>query len=263
MATDALAGTVADISARARWFLLAESGAERDGFLQRVAPAVKAAGLVALVVLAVTRPAVVEAAALLALAGGLAVVSRVPARAFLGRTAGPAAVAVVVVAPQAVLTGGPSLAGTPLTRPGSAYVLLFACRVAAAAGFLALLVTTTRVSALLAAARRVGVPPTAVVLLGVTYRYLLVFFGELGRMARARRARTLRTPTLRETWRDSGHFLGTFLRRTLERGERVGRAARARGGGGVAGYDRGGSLGPADAAFGALVAVTVGTVVLA
>jgi len=258
---DVLAQTVDEVAGHVQWVLLAERGAERDGFLQAVAPAVKAVGLVALVVVAVTRPAVVEAAATLALAAGLAAASRVPLRTFLGRVAGPTAIAAFVVAPQAVLMAGPSLAGTPLSVTGVAYVALFTCRVAAAAAFVSLLLLTTRFSALLAGVRRLRVPSTAVSLVAVTHRYLLVFFGELQRMVSARRMRTLRTPTVRETWRDSSNFLGTFLIRTIERGERVERAARARGGG-TAGYDRTTALGVADGAFATLV-VAVVVVVLA
>jgi cobalt/nickel transport system permease protein len=81
-------------------------------------------------------------------------------------------------------------------------------------------------------------------------------------MVRARRARTLRSPTLRESWRDSGRFLSTFLLRTVERGERVGCAARARGGG-IAGYDRTTGFSAADGAFLAVVVGTAAVVVLA
>jgi cobalt/nickel transport system permease protein len=260
--TDVLSRTVADLSARVRWVLLAERGAERDGLLQRVAPGVKLAGTVALIVVAVTRATFGGAAAMLALAVALAAASRLPPRAVTGRVGGPTLVAAVVVAPQAALLPGPSLWGTPLTTTGTTYVLVFVTRVAAAATLLTVLVLTTRVSALLAGARRLRVPRTAVVLVGVTYRYLLVFFGELGRMTGARRARTRREPTLRETWRDSGAFLSTFLVRTIERSERVGRAARARGGGGVGGYDRTTALTRADAAFGAVVVTVAATAVV-
>ncbi|PSQ42946.1 cobalt ECF transporter T component CbiQ [Halobacteriales archaeon SW_7_68_16] len=260
---DVLSRTVADLSAHVQWVLLAERGAEREGFLQAVAPPVKLAGTVVLVVLAVTRATVVGAVALCALAAALAASSRVPPRALVGRVAGPTAMSLVVVAPQAVLISGPSLAGTPLTVPGSTYVGLFVCRVAAAAALLATLATTTPVSTLLAGARRLRVPRTAVALVGITYRYLLVFFAELGRMVRARRARQVRRPSLRETWDDSGSFLGTFMLRTLGRGERVQRAARARGGGGVAGYDRTATLRGADVVYAAVVLAAVTAVVLA
>lgn len=259
--TDLLGRTVAEVAAKARWFLLAEGTTERNGFLQAVTPSVTLVGLLVLVGLAATRRTPHEAAALAAVAASLAVASRVPARAFLGRTVGPPALAFVVVAPQAVLMEGATLAG-PVTVPGAAYVLTFVVRVGACVGFLALLLATTRFSDVLGALAWLRVPHIAVTLVAITYRYLLVFFAELGRMARARRSRTIREPTLRRAWRDSGSFLGTFFLRSIERGERVQRAARARGGGDVRGYDRRERPGVADAAFALVVAlVGIGVVV--
>ncbi len=255
--SDPLARTLDALAARARWFLLAERGPDRDGFLQRATPTVKLTGLVVLVAVAATRGTVAGAAAVLALAGVLAVVSRVPARAFLGRVAGPAALSAVAVAPRALFAPGPALAGTPLSATGVEYALVFTLRAGAAVAFLALLPLTTSVSDLLAAARRLRVPPVVVALVGITYRYLLVLASTLGRMARARRARTVESRGLRRAWRDSGRFLSTFLLRGLERGERVGRAARARGGGGTATYDRGTAPGVADAALAVVVVAVV------
>jgi cobalt/nickel transport system permease protein len=47
----------------------------------------------------------------------------------------------------------------------------------------------------------------------------------------ARNSRTKGEATLRDGWRDGRRIAGTFLLRTLDRGERVGRGMRARGGG--------------------------------
>ena len=259
--SDVLTRTVGDLAGKARWFLLAEQTPDRDGFLQAVAPSVKLVGLVALVTLAATREALAAAAALAALAGLLALVSRVPARAFLGRVSAPPVFAFAVVAPQAVLMDGSTLAGTPLSEPGVSYVALFVVRVAACVGFLSLLLLTTRFTDLLAGLRRLRVPGVAVTLLAITYRYLLVFFAELERMVRARESRTIQAGGLRRTWRASGNFPGTFLLRSIERGERVQRAARARGGTRMVHYDRTKALGRADAVFAALVAVAVAAVV--
>ncbi|MFW6320655.1 MAG: cobalt ECF transporter T component CbiQ [Halohasta sp.] len=257
MRSDLLDRTVASIAARARWFLLTEELPTRRGFLQAVDPGVKLVGVFALVVVTVTQRDLHVVAPLVGLAGVLAVASRIPARTFLGRLSGPPLVAAVVVAPQAVLMGGPRLSGLPLSVDGVDYVVTFTVRVAACVGFLSLLLLTTRFSALLEGFDRLRVPRLAVFLLAITYRYLLVFFAELERMVRARRSRTLADPGIRRTWRDSGNFVGSFLLRSLERGERVGRAARARGGtGGVSRrpVDR---LGRADLAFGLLVAATI------
>lgn len=263
MRTDLLDRTVAAIAARARWFLLAEDVPGRPGFMQAVAPSVKLVGVLVLVTVTVVQRDVQTVTTLVALATGLAVLSRVPVRAFLGRVTGPPAVALVVVAPQAVLMGGPTLDVVPLSAAGVGYVATFTVRVAACVGFLSLLLLTTRFADLLAGLRRLRAPPIAVSLLGITYRYLLLFFAELERMVRARRGRTVTDPDFRRTWRDSGNFLGTFLLRSLERGERVQRAARARGGTAGSTRHRPASLGRADAAFCVVVALTVAGVVLA
>ena len=258
--TDLLDRTVGAIAARARWFLLTEDVPEYDGFLQAVSPTVKLVGVVALVTATVVQR---ELAPILAL-GGLAVVlalcSRVPIRAFAGRLAGPPTMALVVVAPQAVLMGGPTLSGLPLSAAGTGYVVVFTARVAACVGFLSLLLLTTRFVDLLGALARLRAPAIGLSLLSITYRYLLLFFAELERMVRARRSRTLSEPTLRRSWRDSGNFLGTFLLRSLERGERVQRAARARGGAGPMPRRPSSGLGVADLAFGLVVVVAVGAV---
>ncbi|WP_135306215.1 cobalt ECF transporter T component CbiQ [Haloarcula amylovorans] len=261
--TDLLDRTVAAVAARARWFLLAEDVPERAGFLQAVAPSVKLVGVVALVAVTVTRRDLPSVALLAGLAAALALLSRVPVRAFFERATGPAAFAVVAVAPQAVLMGGPTLVGTPLSVAGVEYVAVFTVRVAACVAFLSVLLLTTRFADLLAAFRRLRAPAIAVSLLAITYRYLLLFFAELERMVRARRGRTLADPDLRRTWRDSGNFVGTFLLRSLERGESVQRAARARGGTGPTPTRSHDSLGVADLGFAVVVAAAIVGVSLA
>jgi len=261
--TDLLDRTVAAVAGRARWFLLAEDVPERRGFLQAVTPSVKLLGVVALIAATVAQRELLTVAALAGLAAALALLSRVPVRTFAGRLTGPPAFAFVVVAPQAVLMGGPTLSAVPLSAAGVSYVATFTIRVAACVGFLSVLLLTTRFADLLGAFRRLRAPTIAASLLAITYRYLLLFFAELERMARARRGRTLSDPDLRRSWRDSGNFVGTFLLRSLERGERVQRAARARGGTGATPTRPRQPLGSADLVFGLLVTATVLGVVLA
>jgi len=263
MRSDLLDRTVAAIVARAQWFLLSEDVPTRNGFLQAVAPSLKLVGILLLVSVTVIQQKLLTVGFLIGVAGTLAAASRIPARTFLGRLSGPPLVAAVVVAPQAILMGGPRLSGLPLSVDGVGYVILFTVRVAACVGFLSVLLLTTRFSALLAGFDRLRVPPIAVLLLAITYRYILLFFAELERMVRARRSRTLAESDLRRTWRDSGNFIGTFLLRSLERGERVGRAARARGGTNGTSYRSTSQFGRADIAFGVVVAVTVSGVMIA
>ena len=260
--TDLLDRTIGALAARARWFLLAEEVPDRDGFLQAVRPGVKLLGVLVLVAATVTQRDLPTVTAMLALAVTIALASRVPVRTLAGRLTGPPAFAFVVVAPQALLMGGPTLSGLPLSVAGVGYVVTFTVRVAACVGFLSVLLLTTRFVDLLDALRRLRAPTIAVSLLSITYRYLLLFFAELERMVRARRSRTVTDPDLRRTWRDSGNFLGTFFVRSLERGERVQRSARARGGTGSTPVRTGESLGWADAAFALVVLAGVGVVLL-
>jgi len=263
MRSDLLDRTVAAIASRAQWFLLTEELPTRNGFLQAVSPSLKLVGIVLLVAVTVRQRELWIVGLLLGCTGCLAAASRIPARTFLGRLSGPPLVAAVVVAPQAVLMGGPRFTALRLSVEGVDYVVTFTVRVAACVGFLSLLLLTTRFSALLAGFDRLRVPRLAVFLLAITYRYLLVFFAELERMVRGRRSRTLAEPDIRRTWRDSGNFVGTFLLRSLERGERVGRAARARGGTGGTTHRPDSGFGRADLAFGLLVATTVFGVMVA
>lgn len=260
--TDLLDRTLSAVASRARWFLLTEQLPERSGFMQAVTPTVKLLGIVALLVVTVVQRELATVAALATLALTLAVLSRVPVRTMAGRVTGPPAFAFVVVAPQAVLMGGPTIPGLPLSGPGVAYVLTFTVRVAACVGLLSVLLLTTRFVDILGALGRLRTPKIAVSLLAITYRYLLLFFAELERMVRARRSRTITDPDVSRTWRDSGNFLGTFFIRSLERGERVQRAARARGGGTPSPVRARDSLTVADGAFALVVVATVGVVLL-
>lgn len=265
---DVLDRTVVELSGEAQSFLLSTRTPERDGFLQAVDPAVKLLGIVAVLVATVATDDLATLCGLALVPLAFAVSSRLPLRLLAKRVSLPAVASTVVVAPQAVLQPGPAVLSLPpapvvgplaLTEPGLTYVAAFVVRVGTCVALLAVLLLTTRFSDLLAALRRLRVPSLAITLLAVTYRSLLVFFRELERMTHARRSRTFGRQSLREAWRATGSFLGTFLLRSLERGERVGRAARARGGTRMRPYDRSASLGRPDAAF-ALAVVAVVTV---
>jgi cobalt/nickel transport system permease protein len=85
---------------------------------------------------------------------------------------------------------------------------------------------------LLGALRKLGVPPILVGTLQFMDRYRYVLMEELGKMQRARRARTFdRRHTLR--WTLLGGLIGMLVLRTFERAERVHGAMTARGWTGV------------------------------
>ncbi|WP_181685779.1 cobalt ECF transporter T component CbiQ [Halorhabdus salina] len=252
------AGTLTD---QARGLLRDERVATRSGWLQAVHPIVKLLGIVALIAVTVPFDTPGPPAAMLGLTIGLAVLSRVPLATHALRTGVPMAVSLVIVAPQAVLLPGAPLLG-PVTVPGISYAATFTLRVGASVSLLGLLLSTTRFASLLGALRTLRVPQTAVALLAITYRHLLVVFEELSRLVLARRSRRVRSATLRESWLEAGSLLGTFLLGALDRGERVGRAARSRGGTAGRGYPRQRAVGLRDAAFAFVVFATVAAGVL-
>jgi len=245
-----------------RSFFVAEQTATRDGFLQALQPLSTLLGIAALLVgVVVSRdPLVVAALAVLPLA--LAVASSVSLRRLAARTAPVAVTSLVIVAPQAVLLPGPSLteiAGFTVTVDGVVYVLTFALRVWTGVALLAVLVLTTPFADIVAALRRLRVPVALVWVFVLTYRYLFLFFSELRRLLRARESRTDGSRGFRKRWRDLGQLSGTFLVRSLERGERVHRGMRARGGARPPDpYDRTGKAALADVLFvGSALAVAV------
>jgi cobalt/nickel transport system permease protein len=224
--------SVGTLSAALREVFVAAEVAARDGFLQRRDPrvVVVAAAALALSTVVTRTPGVLLGIA--ALVAVLAWRSAVPFGRLLARSAVVPLLSTLAVLPQAVLLPGPVLVELPfvaVTEPGVTYVATFALRVGVGVAVLSLLVLTTPFSAVVAALDDLGVPTTLVWVVAITYRYLFLFFDELRRLVLARNARA-GAGGPRAGWRDARNLAGTFLVRTLERGERVGRGMRARGG---------------------------------
>jgi cobalt/nickel transport system permease protein len=97
-----------------------------------------------------------------------------------------------------------------------------------ALGTMLVLAGTTPFPKLLAALRRLGVPPVLVATLQFMDRYRFVLLDELDRMATARRARTFRRGRAL-SWTLLGGLIGMLFLRTFERAERVHGAMLARG----------------------------------
>jgi cobalt/nickel transport system permease protein len=226
-----VSGTLGTLSGALRSFFVAERVSAREGFLQARDPRATLLAVFALALAAVVtrRPAVLLALAAAALA--LAYASAVPFRTLGTRVAVVALPSAFVVSPRLFLAPGEALfgAGLSVSAAGAAYVATFTLRVAVGAGLLSLLVLTTPFSGVLAALRWARVPVAVVWVSAVTYRYLFLLFDELRRLVLARGARTTESG-FRAGWRDARGLAGTFLLRTVERGERVGRGMRARGG---------------------------------
>jgi len=91
------------------------------------------------------------------------------------------------------------------------------------------LTASTPLNTTLQAAASLRVPGRHVHLAMLTYRYLFLFAGELGRLRLALRVRGYRNRPTMHCYRTIGNVCGTLLVRSSERGERVAQAMRCRG----------------------------------
>ena len=232
--TGVIGRSVESITGALRAVFTAEQVAAADGVLQRRDPRVTLVAVAGLAVAVMITRTIAVTLVFAGLTLALAWLSAVPLRRLLARAAVVPLVSALIVLPQAVLLPGEVLAsafGLAVTDAGIAYVVLFTLRVGVGVALLSLIVLTTPFSAIIAALRQLWVPVALVWVIAVTYRYLFLFFDELQRLVLARNSRTRGEATLRGGWRDGRRVAGTFLLRTLDRGERVGRGMRARGGG--------------------------------
>ena len=259
--TGPVARSTAAIAGLLRQFFTAERIAAADGLLQRRDPRAVLLSTVGLAVAVM----ISRSLAVVGLFGGLTLLvawrSKVPLDRLAARSGVVPLVSALIVLPQVVLVPGEPLAslwGLTVTDAGVGYLLVFTARVAVGVTLLSLLVLTTPFAAIVAAMRSLGLPVALVWVLAITYRYLFLFFDELQRLVVARNSRTRGAATRRAGWRDLRGIAGTFLLRTLDRGERVGRGMRARGGGRPPSpYDRSGSLVAADYALLSLAGVAL------
>jgi cobalt/nickel transport system permease protein len=165
-----------------------------------------------------------------ALVGVVAVVlalgpARVPARTFLRAARWPAAFIAVgaVTAVVEVGSGGPGWAPDAAARAGS----LVGHALAGGAAVL-LLATTTPMSDLLPALRRVRVPDAVVEVASVVYRLLFVLLASLHTIREAQTAR-MGYSSVRRSYRSSGALAAAVLTRSWDRARRMQEGLAGRG----------------------------------
>ncbi|MCU1262151.1 MAG: nickel transporter, partial [Bryobacterales bacterium] len=213
----------------------AEEIAKAPGFLQRLEPRVKVAGLLSLVIAA---SSVSRIPALLALFGaGLtaAIASRVPFRTLVLRGWLPAlAFSGLIALPAIFLTAGTiayrlPLLGWPVTAQGLTSATILVLRVETAVTFSVLLVLCTEWARVLRALRFFRVPVTAVVILGMTYRYVFLFLRTALEMFESRQSRMVGTLAGPDRRRLASASVGVLLARSLQMSSEVHAAMRSRG----------------------------------
>jgi len=212
--------------------------ARRDGLLQSIHPAARLGSVASLIVASLFMNHV-ESLLIMALAPVLlSIASRIPPARYLISTTLiplPATLTTIFVI---FLTPGTPIATfsfgwvmMQVTSEGISRFIVFALRVWYCFACLSLLTLTTGIEGIIGMLAAFRVPVVILQLLSLTYRYIHLTIGEAARMLFAREARMHRQRrTMNATdLRGLASILSVLILRTLERGERVYMAMKARG----------------------------------
>jgi len=176
--------------------LESEEVAKRRGLLQSLDPRVKLVGMLGLVIAVTTSRHLAVIGAVFLVACILATASRVPARTLLRAWLPALAFTGTIALPAVFSTPGAAqwrvpLLGWAVTAPGVRTAAYLISRVETAATLSLLLVLSTPWTHVLKALRVLRVPAVLVVVLGMTYRYILLLIGTAGEIFESRRSRTV------------------------------------------------------------------------
>ncbi|SPE24563.1 Nickel transport protein NikQ [Acidobacteriia bacterium SbA2] len=202
--------------------LYAEELAKSHGLLQRLDPRIKVVGLLALVVASAMAHRVWVIGALFAVAVALAVMSRVP----LGNLAKRVWLAIllftgVIALPAPFIIPGREIwripgVGWSLTAQGLTSACYLVARVETAATLSVLLILCTPWSHVLKALRVLRVPVVFVVILGMTYRYILLLLQTAHDMFESRRSRMVGKLEAAERRRAAVSSAGVLMSKSLQ-----------------------------------------------
>ena len=215
--------------------LHAEELAKKNGLLQSLDPRVKIAAIVPLIAIAaLTRRWWVDAA-LLVVAVAIALLSNVPLGTLAKRVwLGVLTFTGFIALPALILTPGHAIYTVPflgwtVTAQGLRAALFLIMRAETAATFSVLLVLCTPWSNVLKALRVLRLPVVLVVILGMTYRYILLLLRNAHDMFTSRRSRMVGRLDGREQRRAATASAGVLMSKTLQLSGDVYLAMRSRG----------------------------------
>jgi len=215
--------------------MLAETNAAGTGWLQRLDPRVKLAGLLSLVTAVAMSHRAEVIAALFGVGIAIAIASRLPLSTLLsGVSLATVAFSSALALPAIFLTPGRTVGTAPvvgwtITAQGLTTAGYLVLRVAATTTLGFLLVFSTRWAHVLKALRAFRVPVVFVVILGMTYRYILLLLEAARDMFDARRSRTVGPLTGGERRRLVTQGAGVLLAKSLHLSGEVFLAMQARG----------------------------------
>ena len=215
--------------------VLADEIARRHGWLQALDPRTKIIGFGLLIVTAVSVRHLTVVLTLLALAAAMAATSRVPLRVVLTHVwigvlvfTGFIALPAVFLTPGKVLGVLPGL-GWPVTAQGLRTAGLLITRAETTATLALTLVLSTPWAHVLKALRVLRVPGIAVVILGMTHRYIFLLLHLTGDFFMARRSRFVGVLDARQRRQVAGGAAGVLLGRSVQLSQEVYQAMLSRG----------------------------------
>jgi cobalt/nickel transport system permease protein len=215
--------------------LFAEDMAGNGGFLQRLDPRVKLAGIGAFIGAAVAVRRIWALAAMLAMCIVLALVSRIPIRLLAARIwLAVLTFTGVIALPAIFLTPGRSLYRLPVlewqvTEQGLRAASFLILRAETAATLSVLLVLSTLWTHLLRALRYFRMPVVLVAILGMTYRYMFLFLQTAEDMFESRETRMVGILEPADRRRLAAASAGVLLGKTMQVSSEVHTAMQARG----------------------------------
>ena len=214
---------------------IAETHAETGGLLQCLDPRVKLIGLLGLILAAVSVGRVGVTLAILAVAVGLAVFSRIPMRVLATRVwLGVLVFTGTIAVPAIFMTHGDPLWRVPLlhwtmTWQGAHTALRLIARAETAATLAILIVLSTPWTHVLKAMRVFHVPVVLVVVLGMTHRYIFLLLHSARDFFEARRCRLVGKTDAQVNRKLLAASTGVLLGKSLQTSEDVYAAMQARG----------------------------------
>jgi len=227
--------TIRGLLAAGQDALFAEDAAQRSGFLQKLDPRVKIAGIGALIVAAVSVRRLPVLIALFALSVLCAVASRISLRLLATRVwIAVLAFTGVIALPALFIGSGTELWRVPFIEwtvhiNGLRSAVFLVLRAETAATLSLLLILTTLWNRLLYSLRFLGVPAAAVAVVSMTYRYIFVFLESAKNTLEARQTRLVgyMEPALER--RLAAASVGALLDKTMHLSSDVYTAMQARG----------------------------------
>ncbi len=212
-----------------------DASSAHDGILQRLDPRVKLGAAAVLIIHAAGTTDLPTVAMIVAAVLIVAAASRLELRPVFRLWLTVGVLAALLAVPALFLTPGPRTVfrvpglGWSITNTGLLVAGRLLLRALASSTTAAVLVLSTQWQAVLKALRRFGFPTVAVMLIGMSYRYIVLFVQTAIELTNARKSRTVGRMRLAERRRLALSSVGVLLERAFSLGNEVHLAMQARG----------------------------------